>query len=310
MSFHQNSSHWVPGLLSFKPLSLSFFTTFQLHCHPPKPPCQLPRRLSPATAAAARCGARHWPQRRRRQRRRRPKLWSEAAEGTAGFWWVPSHHQETQSSHWGLHFLALLFKNSNSNSNSNSNNNNNNNNNNHNLNLGKICIPPNLECKKENRSLYWCQRWGVSLFPPPSSNKLTAQMRISDLLFSQQLFHSKPSFFSTAHVDRVTWGPTNHFRHERLVHPITLPTCAAKFFSGPKKFTEAWLKLCFMAISLAALAASSATWGKGRLWVQISFFGAYLGHSKNEGSEIRLVFVQWWEDVVIILLRIASEIRV
>lgn len=60
--------------------------------------------------------------------------------------------------------------------------------------------------------------------------------------------------------------PPNHFRYQRLVHPITLPTCAAKFFSGPKNFTEAWLKLCFMAISLAALAASSATWGKGRFF--------------------------------------------
>ena len=161
MSFHQNSSHWVPGLLSFKPLSLSFFTTFQLHCHPPKPPCQLPRRLSPATAAAARCGAWHWPQRRRRQRPRRPELWSVRRRmGWQVFdGYLPSSRNAIISLR--LHFLALLFNNSN--------NNNNNNNSNNNHNLGKICIPPNLECKK-NRSVSGAKHGAFHCSPHSQKN--------------------------------------------------------------------------------------------------------------------------------------------
>ena len=221
MSFHQNSSHWVPGLLSFKPLSLSFFTSFQLHCHPPKPPCQLPPRLSPATAAAARFGARHWPQRRRRQRRRRPELWSEAADGMAEFLMDTFHHQETQSRNHlieGFIFLALLF--------------NNNSNNNHNL--GKTLIPPNLECKKENRSLYGAKHGAFHCSPHPQIN-LQPKWE-SQICCFRSSFSTTSHLFSQVHMSTGLYGaqPTN-FRYERLVHPITLPTCAAKFFSGPQK---------------------------------------------------------------------------
>lgn len=221
MSFHQNSSHEC--LVSYLSSHLAS------HFSPPSSSIAIPRnrlasflrgflRRRPLRPAVVRGTGRGGA---RGSGRGGQSFGLRRRMGWQSFWWIPSIIKKGNHAiiSLRLHFLALLFNNSNSNKNHN---------------LGKICIPPNLECKKENRSVSGAKHGAFHCSPHPQIN-LQPKWESQICCFRSSFSSTKPSFFSSAHVDRVTWGPTNHFGYERLVHPIILPTCAAKFFSGPPK---------------------------------------------------------------------------